>query len=173
MISQVSIQQTKLFNNYEKDGTKKAYPELYHLLEMLDRAASGYNRIWEQRYEDAVVEFSMIDVLPMKKSDQPLMKSKLFTQLDPNLRELILTVLLSIARLIRHVHYKISNETARFQDASKAAQLKYQKLDEYKELLQRLVLYLDLLRSSVPDQNTIDRATEIAEECRRIQIEVA
>jgi hypothetical protein len=115
----------------------------------------------------------MIDVLPMKKSDQPLMKSKLFTQLDPNLRDLILTVLLSISRLVRHVHYKISNETARFQDASKAAQLKYQKLDEYKELLHRLVLYLDLLRSSVPDQNTIDRATEIAEECRRIQIEVA
>jgi hypothetical protein len=135
---------------------------------MLDRVASGYNRIWEQRYEDAAVEFSMIDILPMKKSDQPLMKSKLFTQLDPNLRELILTVLLSTARLIRHVHYKISNETARFQDASKAAQSKYQKLDEYKELLQRLVLYLDLLRSSVPDQNTIDRATEIAEECRRI-----
>ena len=89
---------------------------------MLDKAATGYNHIWEQRYEEAVVGFSMIDVLPMNKSDQPLMKSKLFTQLDPNLRELILTVLLSTARLIRHVHYKISNETARFQDASKAAQ---------------------------------------------------
>jgi len=140
---------------------------------MLDRVANGYNRIWDQRYEDAVVEFSMIDVLPMKKSDQPLMKSKLFTQLDPTLRDLLLTVLLSLARLIRHVHYKIYNETSRFQDASKVAQAKYLKLDEYKELLQRLVLYLDLLRSSVPDQNTVERATEIAEECRRIQIEIA
>jgi len=47
VITQVSQSQAKLFNNYEKDGTKKAYPELYNLLEILDKAAAGYNRIWE------------------------------------------------------------------------------------------------------------------------------
>ena len=47
VIAQVSQGQAKLFNSYEKDGTKKAYPELYHLLEMLDRAATGYNRVWD------------------------------------------------------------------------------------------------------------------------------
>jgi hypothetical protein len=67
-----------LFNNYEKDGTKKAYPALYHVLSILDIIALGYNRVWEQKYEEAITEFTMIDILPMKKSDQPLMKSKLF-----------------------------------------------------------------------------------------------
>jgi len=115
----------------------------------------------------------MIEVLPMKRSDQPMAKSKFFLQLPLSIRDLILTVVLSTSRLIRHVHYKISNETARFQDASKTAQGKYQKLDEYKELLQRLVLYLDLLRSQPLEQIVQERIAEIAEECRRIQIEVA
>jgi hypothetical protein len=44
------------------------------------------------------------------------------------------------------MHYKVSNETSRFQDSSKTASAKYQKLDEYKELLQRVVLFLDLIK---------------------------
>ena len=77
----MSVQQTKLFNSYEKDGAKKAYPELYRLLEILEKAANGYNRVWDQKYEDAMVEFSMIDVLPMKRSDLPKIKTQLFAQL--------------------------------------------------------------------------------------------
>ena len=61
---------------------------------------------------------------------------------------LFIGIVMTIGRLVRHIHYKISNETARFQDQSKAAEGKYKKLDEYKELLNRLVLYLDLIRAS-------------------------
>jgi len=95
------------------------------MIEVLDKVATGYNRVWEQRYEDAIVEFSMIDVLPMKRGDQALGKSKQFLNLPPYMRDLFMTVVLTTSRLIRHVHYKISNETARFQDASKTAQTKY------------------------------------------------
>ena len=48
------------------------YPELYKILELLDKIASGYNKVWDQKYEEALNDFGMIDLLPMKSSDQPV-----------------------------------------------------------------------------------------------------
>jgi hypothetical protein len=50
-----------------------------------------------------------------------------------------------VSKLFKHVHYKVSNETHRFQDTSKAADLKYKQLEDYKEALSNLVLYLDVI----------------------------
>ena len=88
--------------------------------------------------------------MPVKASDQANQKAKLFESqyLTKDLRVLFIGIVMTIGRLVRHIHYKISNETARFQDQSKAAEVKYKKLDEYKDLLNRLVLYLDLIRAS-------------------------
>jgi hypothetical protein len=81
VIIRVTQEHAKLFNNYEKEGTNKQYPSLYCLITILDNIALGYNKVWDQKYEEAITEFSMIDLLPMKKQDQPLVKTKLFSQL--------------------------------------------------------------------------------------------
>lgn len=64
------------------------------------------------------------------------------------MRQLLINVIMAIGKLVRHMHYKVSNETARFQEQSKNAELKYKKLDDLKEILNRLVLYLELIKSS-------------------------
>ena len=134
----ISKDQAAVLNTYEKQGYKKLYPDQYHLLTLLDTIANSFNKIWEQRYEDAMSDLTgNIDMLPMKASDLPNQKAKLFESqyLTKELRLLFISVIMTIGRLIRHIHYKISNETARFQDQSKAAELKYKKLEEYKDLL--------------------------------------
>ncbi len=85
---------------------------------------------------------------------------------------------MTIGKLVRHMHYKISNETARFQDQSKNAETKYKKLDSLKEMLNRLVLYLELVKSSgylnTSDQlDLIHQVQDTATEIKKIQIEVA
>ena len=93
------------------------------------------------------------------------------------MRSLLFDCLMTVARLIRHIHYKIANETSRFQDTSKAAELKYKQLEEYKDLLNRLVLYLDLLKqggaSTLGESDKLQRIIEVSNECKRIQIEIA
>jgi hypothetical protein len=57
-----------------------------------------------------------VDLLPLKTADQPNQKAKLFesTLLSKELRQLLITVVMAISKLVRHMHYKVSNETARF-----------------------------------------------------------
>ena len=103
-------------NQYEKQGIKAKYSELYHVLGIVDSVASAFNKVWNQKYEEAITDFSMIDILPLKKSDQANVKAKLFESpyLTSETRSLLLDCVIAIARLIKHIHYKISNETNRF-----------------------------------------------------------
>lgn len=56
-----------MLNDYEKNGLKKRFSELFTLLQVLDTIAAAYNKVWDQKYEDAMTEFSLLDLLPMKK----------------------------------------------------------------------------------------------------------
>lgn len=112
------------------------------------------------------------------------------------MRSLLLDVIMTVARLIKHIHYKVVNDTQRYQDTSAAAEAKYRQMNEYRELLNRLVLYLDLLKTSISNSsgkadlpmfgsddvrggvldsetNLLQRVIEVSNECRKIQIEVA
>lgn len=62
---------------------------------------------------------------------------------------ILLSVVLALSRLLMHLHYKVSNETARFQDMSKVAEAKYRKLEEYKEMLAKMVVWMELVKSMV------------------------
>lgn len=91
-------------------------------------------------------------------------------------RHELLTSLLTTARLIRHVHFRIANETSRFMESGKPAEAKYKQMDEYRDLLNRVALYLDLLLSNgalVNAPDTKNKVFEIAREVKRIQIEIA
>ena len=117
----------------------------------MDSFAIAYNHIWEQKYDESINELiANIDLLPLKSSDQANQKAKLFESafLTRELRQLLISVIMAIGKLVRHMHYKVANETARFQEQSKNAELKYKKLEDLKELLNRLVLYLELIKSS-------------------------
>ena len=168
-------------NNYEKQGYKNLYKEQYHLLQLLDSFAIAYNRIWEQKYDESINELiANIDLLPMKSSDQPNQKAKLFesASISKEMRQLLINVVMAIGKLVRHMHYKVSNETARFQEQSKNAELKYKKLDDLKEMLNRLVFYLELIKSSgylinSNQQDLIHQISDTATEIKKIQIEVA
>lgn len=162
-----------MLNQYEKNGLKRVHPELYSLLQTLDMMAGAYNKIWLQRYEEAMADFSTVDLLPMKKQDLPSQKAKLYESqwVPSDLRALLLDCVITQGRLVLHIHYKVSNETNRFQDTSKAAETKYSQLEEYKDLLNRLVLYLDLVLRSPATQaepDKVQRITEVAMECKRI-----
>ena len=126
-----------------------------------------------------MTEFSSLDILPMKSADFAGNKVKIYEQPDfdkiGDLRSLVFDCISAIARLSRHIHYKISNETNRFQDQSMQAELKYKQLNDYKEILNRLVLYMDILKTngSVGDPDKLARMTEVSKEVKRIQIEIA
>lgn len=77
------------------------------------------------------------------------------------------------ARLIRHIHFRIGNETSRFLETGKTAEGKYKQLEEYRDVLNRVALFLDLVLSLEKDQGKVTAINEIAREVKRIQIEVA
>ena len=64
---QITHEQAPILNQYEKQGLSKKHPQLYDLLKILDTIASAYNKVWDQKYEEAMTLFSMLDLLPMKK----------------------------------------------------------------------------------------------------------
>ena len=66
-IVQVIHEKAQLLNHYEKQGYKKKYHEHYHILQILDAIASAFNKIWDQKYEEALIDLSTLDLLPMKK----------------------------------------------------------------------------------------------------------
>jgi hypothetical protein len=76
-VIQITNAQAELLNAYVKQGLKAKYQEWFTVIDLLDHMAKGFNHIWDQKYEEAILEFSMIDFLPFKKSDNPQVKSKL------------------------------------------------------------------------------------------------
>lgn len=78
---------------------------------------------------------------------------------------------MTIAKLFKHVHYKVSNETMRFQETSKASEAKYRQLEDQKDALSRLVLYLDVIQTdqySALDEDLRSRLAMVSKECKRI-----
>lgn len=173
-IELVSKIHAPILNQYEKAGLKKTYPQLYSIMQVLDTIGNAFNKVWDQRYEEAITEFSMLDLLPLKKDSNPTVKGKIFTSGDSivtlPLQHLLLNSIMTLGKLIKHIHYKVSNETLRFQDTSKAAETKYKQLEDYKEVLSRLVLYLDIIQAE-GGRRTMDlaeRVETVARECKRI-----
>jgi hypothetical protein len=54
-------------NEYEKQGMKQRYPDLYMNLLTLDVIGKAVNKIWNQKYEEALAELATIDAIPLKK----------------------------------------------------------------------------------------------------------
>ena len=100
---------------------KKKYQKLYITLDFLEIISLGYNKIWENKYEEAIKEFSQLSFLPLRKIDDPSKKVVEFKRLDDRVREFVLDVILTLAKLIMHVNYKISNDTNKFTDISNQA----------------------------------------------------
>lgn len=67
LLIQITHEKAAMLNQYEKNGLKRVHPELYSLLQTLDTMAGAYNKVWLQRYEEAMADFSTVDLLPMKK----------------------------------------------------------------------------------------------------------
>lgn len=72
VISQVN---SAILNTYTKEGLKITYASLYDVLGVLDLAAVAFNKVWDQRYEEAIISFSAIEALPLKKDSNALAKA--------------------------------------------------------------------------------------------------
>jgi len=115
-----------------------------------------------------LTELQTIEAIPIKKQEfVSAEKTRAFLNLPQSLQSQLLMCLLMCARLVRHIHFRIANETSRFLETGKAAEAKYRQLEDYRETLNRVALFLDLLGAG--DANL----KEIAKEVKRIQIEVA
>ena len=173
IVAVVSEAHAELLNEYEKQELKKRYAHYFRvLIDNLEVIATAFNHIWSLDFDTALLHFSTLSFLPLRASDQPLLKCKDYPNLDPSLKALIFPVVLAIGKLVMHVYYRVVNEAAK--TTSGAGGKGMRKVAEIREMLERVVMYLEMLKSGgLVEEERMGQWAEATGECKRIQIEIA
>eukprot|EP00347_Sterkiella_histriomuscorum_P010228 403377103 len=171
---QIQKDYSELLNEYEKKGLKKKYQEEYKVLDYLDSIVQAYNNIIERKFEDALRRFGDLTFLPVRKQDEPAEKARIFENLSPEIRSIFFEVIIMIGKCIHLVFNFIRNETKQFADTSKASQLRIEKLNEYRNVLEKLTIYLDYIRQGhIAILENRDKLTDAANFIKKTQILIA